>query len=127
MPAWNDYKAHAIERGSLAKELYMVRSKPGSDPSRIPEILPEHLAFQAEQEANGNLFLAGPLSDESGDNMLGEGLIIYRAESLEAAKAITEQDPFHAKGIRTFEIRRWMVNEGSLTLKVSLSSQKVEI
>ena len=125
MPAWNDYKAEAKSRGALAQELYMVISTPAGDPAKVKDTLPDHLAYQAEQEAIGALFLAGPLSDESGDEMQGKGLIIYRAASLEDARAITEADPMHKRGARSFEIRRWLVNEGSMTLSINLAAQSV--
>ena len=127
MPAWTDYKAEAASRGALAHELYMVLSTPAGDPAKVKETLPAHLAYQAEQEAAGALFLAGPVSDETGEMMEGTGLIIYRAASLEDARRIAVEDPMHAVGARTFVLRRWLVNEGSLTLSVKLSAQSVAL
>ncbi len=123
MPAWNDYKTEAKSRGSLAFELYAIRSSPSGDPAKVKANLSDHLAYQAEQEAKGALFLAGPLSDDTGELMEGMGLIIYRASSLEAAREIAENDPMHKSGARTFTLRRWLVNEGALTLSVNLSAQ----
>lgn len=113
MVAWADYKLHARERGSFALELYVVVSTPVKSPEALREILPEHLAYQAAQEAAGTLALAGPLSDYSGEEMRGEGLIVYRAASLESATRIAENDPMHLTGARKFTIRRWLLNEGS--------------
>lgn len=127
MPAWNDYKTEAKQRGSLAFELYVVESTPIAPPEEVKQVLPDHLAYQQQQEAAGNLFLAGPLSDDSGEQMLGTGMIIYRASSLEAATEITSNDPMHAKGKRSFKIRKWLVNEGALSFNLSLSSQSVEV
>jgi len=127
MPAWNDYKADAKKRGSLALELYVVQSEPAAAPEVMKQRLPEHLAYQAEQEKLGNLVMAGPMSDASGEMMEGVGLIIYRAKSLAAAKSLAEKDPMHSTGTRTFSIRRWLVNEGSLSLNVKLSSQSVSL
>ncbi|MFD0981413.1 YciI family protein [Tropicimonas aquimaris] len=127
MPTWNDYKRQARERGALAFELFIVRSTPARPPEELAAMLPEHLAYQARQEAAGNLVLAGPVSDPTGDMLQGEGLIIYRAESLEAARALAEADPMHASGARSFDIRRWLVNEGNLTLSVGLSGQRVTL
>ncbi|SNT11563.1 YciI family protein [Tropicimonas sediminicola] len=127
MPAWNDYKQRARERGALAFELFIVRSIPAKAPEEVAAILPEHLAYQARQEAAGTLVLAGPVSDPTGDMLEGEGLIIYRAESLEAARALAEADPMHASGARSFDLRRWLVNEGNLTLTVGLSGQRVSL
>ena len=127
MPAWNDYKTGAKSRGALAFELYMVLSTPAGDPAKVKETLPDHLAYQAKQEARGALFLAGPVSDETGDQMNGTGLIIYRAASLEDARALAEADPMHVNGARTFVLRRWLINEGSMSLSFGLSTQSVKV
>jgi len=127
MPTWVEYKQAAVARGSLALELYMVISTPEKTPKELQEILPEHLAFQAEQEQNGHLVMAGPLSDLTGELMEGVGMIVYRAQSLEAAKAITDADPMHKSGTRSYTIRRWLVNEGSLQLDIKLSAQRVRL
>jgi len=121
MPAWSEYKSEAQERGSLAWELYMVRTKPVKPPEELKKVLPSHLAYQKTLEDAGTLVMAGPLSDESGDNMFGEGMIIYRASSLEEARKLTEADPMHAQGIREFEIRRWLVNEGGINVSLKFT------
>lgn len=127
MVAWSEYKQHARERGSLALEWYVVISQPEVSPEELRAQLPGHLDYQGEQERRGHLVLAGPLSDESGENMMGTGLIVYRAESLEAARAIAEADPMHSSGARSFTIRRWLVNEGSLEMSLRLSGQVVAL
>lgn len=127
MPAWDDYKAEAKSRGALAHELYMVLSEPAGDPADVKANLPDHLAYQAKQEAAGTLVMAGPLSDDTGTQMQGTGMILYRAASLEDARAIAAADPMHAAGARTFSIRRWLVNEGNLTLNVRLSAQSIAL
>ena len=71
--------------------------------------------------------MAGPMSDLSGDMMEGVGMIIYRANSLEAARKLAEGDPMHSSGTRTFTIRRWLVNEGSISVNVKLSAQSVSL
>ena len=124
MPAWNDYKARAKERGALALELYIVDSIPAKDPEALKAVLPDHLAYQRELEENGTLVLAGPQSDDTGDQMQGRGLIVYRAASMDDARALAEADPMHATGTRRFELRKWLVNEGSLNLNVGLSTGK---
>jgi len=48
--------------------------------------------------------------------MQGMGLIIYRSPSFDAARAIAEVGPMHASGARSFTLRKWMINEGNLTL-----------
>ena len=122
MVAWNDYKAQAKARGALALELYVAHSTPAKAPEDVKASLPDHLAYQAGLERAGKLAFAGPMSDETGDHMEGVGLIIYRAASLEEARALADADPMHLSGARSYVMRRWMINEGSLTLQVGLST-----
>ena len=126
MPAWSEYKKAAQDRGSLACEMYAVVSTPAK-PENLQANLPAHLAYQAKLEQQGNLVMAGPLSDLSGDLMEGIGMIVYRAESMQAAIALADTDPMHASGTREYTIRRWLVNEGSFQLNIKLSAQSVSI
>lgn len=124
MPAWDEYKTIARQRGALAFELYAVESTPAVEPPKLQEVLPDHLAYQKEMEAQGRLFLAGPLSDPTGELMEGCGLIIYRATSMNEAHELAENDPMHKRGARTFVLRKWLINEGALNFSIALSQQK---
>ena len=125
MPAWNDYKKAAKERGSLALELFVVESTPAKAPEDVQANLPAHLEYQQSLEVAGTLAFAGPLSDLTGELMQGTGMIVYRAESMAAARNIADGDPMHASGARTYVLRKWLINEGSLSLNVGLSTGKV--
>ncbi len=114
MPKWNDYVQEARDRGSLAAELFMAISTPAAPPEMVKEILPRHLAYQLELQNAHKLAFAGPLSDDSGENMLGAGMMIYSAATLEEARALADADPMHAEGGRSYTIRRWLVNEGHI-------------
>lgn len=123
MPSWNTYKAEAHARGSLAFELFVVISTPAAAPEAIKENLPDHLEYQNRLEREGSLAFAGPMSDETGTQMQGMGLIIYRAASFEDARALADADPMHVAGARSYTLRRWMINEGRISLSVGLSEQ----
>lgn len=127
MPSWDSYKAEAQARGSFAHELYAVISTPAAAPEVVKQHLPAHLDYQSTLERQGALAFAGPLSDETGMQMQGMGLVIYRAATFEDARALAEADPMHAAGARTYTLRRWLVNEGSLTLSVGLSTKKIAL
>lgn len=127
MPKWSEYKTIARERGALAFELFVVISTPCASPEDLKAVLPRHLDYQRQKEAEGQLFLAGPLSDETGDEMQGAGLIIYRAASMDDAKILADADPMHAEGKRRYTLRKWLVNEGSPSFSMSLSSQNVVV
>ena len=127
MPAWNEYKAEAKTRGALAMELFVISTKPVGDMALLKKTLPDHLAYQQQMEASGSLVMAGPISDETGELMNAEGMIIYRAESLAAARLLADGDPMHSAGARTYEIRKWLVNEGKLSFSMSLSNQNFDL
>jgi len=124
---WQDYKTEAKSRGALALELFVVQSSPAKSPEDVKASLHAHLAYQAELEAKGVLAFAGPMSDESGEEMGGMGMIIYRADSLEAARALAAADPMHQSGARSFTLRRWLINEGSINMSLGLSTKYVEL
>ncbi len=127
MPDWNAYKSHAKERGALALELFAVESTPVADEQKLKAVLPSHLEYQKKLEAAGKLFLAGPLSDDTGSLMQGSGLVIYRCESWDEAVALADKDPMHSENVRSYRLRRWLVNEGSLQFSATLSSQSVAV
>ena len=127
MPTFDEYKEAARRRGSLGLELYMVLTTPVVPPEEMQKHLPDHLAYQAKLETERSLVMAGPISDLAGERIEGAGLIIYRAASLEAARALADGDPMHARGARTYEIRRWLVNEGSTVLSVGYSTGSLQL
>jgi len=122
MVAWTEYKQMAKERGALALELFVVESTPAKRPEDVKENLPAHLGYQRDLEKRGVLVLAGPLSDATGAIMVGTGLIIYRAGSMAEAVQLANGDPMHQSGARSFTLRKWLVNEGSISLSVGLST-----
>ena len=127
MPAWNEYKKAAKERGSLAHELFVVKTTPVDSPEAVKASLADHLGYQKELEIAGKLAFAGPLSDETGELMQGQGLIIYRASSMQEARELADNDPMHQSGARAYTLRRWLINEGSVSLNVGLSSGTVSL
>ena len=127
MPKWSDYKTIARERGALAFELFVVESTPCAAPKDVKAVLPRHLDYQRQREAEGKLFLAGPLSDETGEQMRGAGLIIYRALTMDEARELADGDPMHAEGKRRYTLRKWLVNEGSPSFSMTLSNQKLSM
>ncbi|KUP94586.1 YciI family protein [Tritonibacter horizontis] len=127
MPDWTSYKDAAKARGALALDLFMVHTVPVPGGPAVPDILPDHLAYQRQLESDGSLFLAGPLSDDTGTQIEGAGLVILRAQSLDHARALADADPMHSLGARSYTLRRWLVNEGSLTLSLGLSTATITL
>ena len=127
MPSFSEYKQIARSRGALAFEVFVAESTAIVEPESLQETLPAHLDYQKSLEARGALVFAGPLSDGTGEAMSGGGLIVYRAASFDEARALADADPMHRDGKRTFTLRRWLINEGSLTVSLALSGQTIGI
>lgn len=119
---WQELVELCNTKGLLAKQLWVISSKPTNGLGPILDNLEEHLAYQTKLERDGIMFAAGPLASEDLTEWLGEGLFMYRADSLDAARKLAEADPMHSSGARSFTIREWMLNEGSYSIQVYYSA-----
>jgi uncharacterized protein YciI len=115
------------KRGYLAKQLYIVHTRPVNGIGPIMENLGVHLAFQEELEKTGVMFAAGPNWTDDEKDWEGDGTVVYRAGSLAEAKAIAARDPMHVNGARTFTVRPWLVNEGTMTLELGFATGRFKL
>lgn len=113
--------------GMLCKQLYVVFTKPTQGLEPIMANLKEHLDFQIDLERRGIMFGAGPFWNDTEDAWEGEGMVIIRAGSLAEAKAIAASDPMHKSGARSYSVRPWLLNEGTVTVKLTYSDGKREV
>ncbi len=111
----------------LKMQLYVVFTKPTNGLARVMEMLEPHLAYQVDLERRGVMFGAGPFFADNEEDWEGEGMVIIRAGSLAEARAIAAADPMHASGARSFTVRPWLLNEGTLTIKLTYSDGRREI
>jgi hypothetical protein len=65
------------------------------------KVRPAHLDYLDRLYKRNKVVMAGPFEDKSG------GMVIYRADTFEEAKALAEADPVVAEGARTLELREW--------------------
>ena len=114
-------------RGMAQKQLYVVFTTPAHGLDAVLEHVEEHLKFQVDLERRGIMFGAGPFWDEDETYWSGDGMVIIRAESLAAARAIAAVDPMHKSGSRRFTVRPWLLNEGTLTLRLNFSDLKARL
>jgi hypothetical protein len=109
------------EKGFLAAQFYVVLTTPTRGMAPIMESIQAHLEFQASLEAQGIMFAAGPHWSEDEKSWEGDGMVVIRAASLSEACAIAEKDPMHASGARKFTVRPWLINEGTITIRLNYS------
>lgn len=122
-----DQRIAELTQKMLRRKLYAVLSLPSPTPEKLKPLLPAHLEYMIGLEKRGLLFASGPLSDGGAGPPNGAGLTILRATNAQEARALAEADPFVTNGLRTFELKEWIVMEGSIGLKINLSDQSVEV
>ena len=115
------------EKGFLAKQLYVVFTTPANGLGPVMEKIQEHLAFQKSLEEQGIMFAAGPHWSDDETTWEGDGMVVIRAKSLAEARAIAAKDPMHADGARKFTVRPWLVNEGTITIKLHYAGAQFEL
>ena len=72
------------------------------DEQTVERLRPLHRQYLAALKEKGQLAISGPFADESG------ALIVYEAESADAAEALLKADPFHANGVfLRWQLRPW--------------------
>jgi hypothetical protein len=113
--------------GYLAKQLYVVFTTPTGGIKPIMEKMKEHLAFQTALEKEGIMFAAGPNWTDDEKSWEGDGMVVIRAKSLAEAREIAERDPMHKSGARKFRIRPWLVNEGTVSVRLNYSQGTFEM
>jgi uncharacterized protein len=121
-----DQRIAELTQKMLRRKFYAVLSKASETPQKLKALLPAHLEYMIELEKRGVLFASGPLSDGEGPQS-GAGLTILRAANAQEARKLAEGDPFVSNGLRTFELKEWIVNEGTFGLRVNFSDQSVEV
>lgn len=84
---------------AFVRYVYLMSHRPGG--SLTPRLVADHIEHLKRLDAAGQLVLCGPFKDFKG------GMVVLKAESLEAARAIAEADPFITEGFETYELRAW--------------------
>lgn len=114
-------------REMLQKQLYAIFTTPTDGLGPVFANLEEHLKYQVQIEQEGVMYAAGPLWTDDEQSWEGEGLVVVRAASRDEAVAIAERDPMHKSGARSFKVRPWLINEGTVTVRLDYSTQKFTI
>jgi uncharacterized protein len=110
----------------LQKLYFVCLTRPARPLAELEEHLGSHKAYLSSLERDGKLLMAGPLLGD-GARYDGNGLIVFRAKTREEAQGLADNDPFHARGLRRYELLPWQVNEGSFEVRLLLSAGKFDL
>lgn len=113
--------------GMLQKQLYVVFTTPTNGMGPVMENIEDHLKYQVHLEETGVMLGAGPFWDDDEKMWEGEGMVVIRAGSLAEANEIAAADPMHSSGARSYRVRPWLMNEGTVTVKVRFSDGSREV
>lgn len=118
------HTAGSVDRTRLlGRDYWLVNWLPGeaTTAADIQTHLDDHLRWLLQLEQTGVLVMSGPLVD--GPRVApGSGITVLRSETEQEARTIAGADPFVHQGLRTFELLRWRINEGSITVHLSLGT-----
>ena len=119
----------ALQKNHLGKTLYVAlwALAPGVTPDALLPTLPAHLEFLHDLEERGILFASGPLHDADAAAAPAAGMSIFRVASMEDARALVEREPFVRAGLRTYQLKRWIFNEGSIGIRLNVGVGTYEV
>jgi hypothetical protein len=111
----------------LARDYWLILSTPtaGTDQAAVDAHVKEHVGWLLGLERADVLFASGPLLSGPGVGP-GSGVTVLRAADEDAARSIAAGDPFRRAGLRTFDVHRWRLNEGSIGVRMSLGTGTYE-
>ena len=78
------------------------------DPAEAERLQAGHLANFGKLAEAGKLIVAGPFSD----NTELRGMLIFKLNSVDEARALMEADPMHKAGRLTLELHPWFAATG---------------
>ncbi|UGT67871.1 YciI family protein [Nocardia gipuzkoensis] len=120
LPSAADHDTPDLSR-LLGRDYWMVTSTPvdGTTAEDIAAVAPAHVAWLLDLEERNLVFLSGPLVSGPGVRP-GAGVTVLRASDEAEASAIASEDPFVEARLRTFVVQQWRLNEGSVSMRLSL-------
>jgi uncharacterized protein YciI len=125
MPAQANNEIETLLAPMVKKTLYVAISRAISTSEDMLPFVAEHLRYMNELERRGVLFGSGPFVQPG--VIVGDGLTILRADSIEGARLLMEEEPLIKRGMRTFDLRQWELREGSISVNLHLSRSAFEL
>jgi len=119
----NDFEnltAEDLMQRMMARQFFLIKWIPLVPFEQLLPALKDHFVYLIGLEKEGILFASGPLEDKVA-GMTGAGVTIVRADNFEEAEKLASNDPFVKAGLRKFDLQKWTVNEGRISISVDLS------
>ncbi len=109
----------------LKKTLFVAISRVAASAGEIEPFVADHLAYMNALEADGRLWASGPFIQEG--VRVGDGLTILSTATIGEAQETMAEEPLVKRGLRTFELRKWELREGRITVSLNASTSKYSL
>jgi hypothetical protein len=106
----------------MLKRSFFVMFRQLLDPSKLPDQMLAHYQWIIGLEKRGLVFASGPLFKP--DGAAGVGMTVFRVSDFKEAAALAGSDPFCISGATSYELKRWQINEGRVSLSMDFSDQQ---
>lgn len=124
LPGVQDAEVARLIAPMLKRTLFVAITEPVPGGPPLADHLLAHLRSQIALEKAGLLVAAGPLT---GDDGTPRGLWVLRCTDRDEAIRVLDADPLHQSGCRRYQLHRWQVNEGRISITVDFSDQSVAL
>lgn len=108
-------------KAKMWKKVYFVMTRRVVDPARLAPVVLEHYRWIIALEKAGRVFASGPVFDK--DDSQGAGMTVFRAGTWDEAEELAASDPFCRSGAVEFQLSRWQINEGRVSMHLDFSDQ----
>jgi uncharacterized protein len=109
----------------LRKTLFVALNRVIAPASEIAPFVADHLVHMNQMEADGLLWASGPFIEEG--VLVGDGLTILSTPTMEEAESLMKQEPLIKRGLRKFELRKWELREGRMTITLDASTSQYSL
>jgi uncharacterized protein YciI len=125
MPEKIQDEAAALLAPMLKKTLFAATSRAVASAEAIQPYIADHFRYMNALEACGALFASGPFVQPG--VVVGDGLSILNTSDEAVARRWMDDEPLIKRGLRTYDLRRWELREGRITVALSLSRSAVDL
>ena len=108
-------------RSLMWNKTFFVMHRKLLDATKIPPNALEHLQWIIGLEKEGRVLASGPAFQK--DDAPRAGLTVFRVASWDEAESLARSDPFYRCGAVDFEVVRWQVTGGRMSMTFDFSDQ----
>ena len=120
-----DTEVGALLAPMLKKVLFAALNKAVATSDEMMPYVADHLRYMNELEERGLLFASGPFIKEG--VVVGDGLTILRTADIDEARRLMEDEPLVRRGLRRFELHRWELREGRISVNLNASRSAFDL